>query len=158
MGIQATIHKHTDLVCQGKRQQLSKLRYFCQILSQHFTFFQDIFCRMVACTTLPASINCVYSFNEFMCLWCGLKVKLIPDAERETEGCSALLLAEREIHKILWKNIVNNLLSKLLRSENNLAGEAVTLLRWRNVMAACGHLMRGSGNIFILWILDWFPN
>ena len=52
-----------------------------------------IFCWMVTCT-LPASINCVYSFNEFMCLWCGLKVKLIPDAGERTHYYRD--------HKILW--------------------------------------------------------
>ena len=114
----------------GERQQtIVKVAIFLLNFESAFFTFQDILSngRLLAHNPcLPASINCVYSFNEFMCLWCGLKVKLIPDAERETEGCSALLLAEREIHKILWKNIVNNLLSKLLRVKT------LTLLRWRN--------------------------
>ena len=89
-------HKHTDRVCEGKATQLCQS---CDIFVEFWVSIlpsSKIFCWTEGCTQpLPASINCVYSFNEFMCLWCGLKVKLIPDGR-------AHYYTEREICKILW--------------------------------------------------------
>ena len=89
-------HKHIDRVCEGKATQLCQS---CDIFVEFWVSVlpsSKIFCWTEGCTQpLPASINCVYSFNEFMCLWCGLKVKLIPDGR-------AHYYSEREICKILW--------------------------------------------------------
>ena len=89
-------HKHTDRVCEGKATQLCQS---CDIFVEFWVSIlpsSKIFCWTEGCTQpLPASKNCVYSFNEFMCLWCGLKVKLIPDGR-------AHYYTEREICKILW--------------------------------------------------------
>ena len=131
-------HKHSDRVCEGKATQLCQS---CDIFVEFWVSIlpsSKIFCWTEGCTQpLPASINCVYSFNEFMCLWCGLKVKLIPDGR-------AHYYSERDL-----QNIVNNLLSKLLGVKTTWRGEVVTLLRWRNSGCnMCGHLMRDKENMF----------
>ena len=99
-------HKHCPCLRERERQQ-TQLCLSCDIFVEFWVSIlpsSKIFCWMEGCTQpLPASINCVYSFNEFMCLWCGLKVKLIPD------GRAHYYSGRRDP-----QNIVNNLLSKLL--------------------------------------------
>ena len=133
-------HKHSDRVCEGKATQLCQS---CDIFVEFWVSVlpsSKIFCWTEGCTQpLPASINCVYSFNEFMCLWCGLKVKLIPDGR-------AHYYSERERSAKYCEQFI----IKIAGSENNLASEVVTLyFMLRNSGCnMCGHLMRDKENMF----------